>query len=112
MLMKMSASDELAIESAPAVAKSVVETVSGETRPIPVAASAAVDAVPAAEEDEDVEEDEDADVKVVQQPTTRFNVMEVTLASSAEPLSEQPPRRDYDFGDLKFGNGYNPSEEK
>ncbi|MCI8855483.1 MAG: DivIVA domain-containing protein [Clostridiaceae bacterium] len=106
MLMKMSASDELAIESAPAVAKSVVETVSGETRPIPVAASAAVDAVPAAEEDED------ADVKVVQQPTTRFNVMEVTLASSAEPLSEQHPRRDYDFGDLKFGNGYNPSEEK
>ncbi len=104
MLMKMSASDELAIESAPAVAKAVVEPVSTDTRvqPLPVSA----EAMPAPEEDED------ADVKVVQQPTARFNVMEVTLASSAEPLPEQHNRRDYDFGDLKFGVDYNPTEDK
>ena len=105
MLMKMSASDELAVESAPAVAKAVVEPVSSDTRiqPMPIAA-----AVPAPLP----EEDEDADVKVAQQPTSRFNVMEVTLASSSEPLPEQHGRRDFDFGDLKFGADYNPNDDK
>ena len=105
MLMKMSASDELAVESAPAVAKAVVEPVSSDTRiqPMPIAA-----AVPAPLP----EEDEDADVKVAQQPTSRFNVMEVTLASSSEPLPEQHGRRDFDFGDLKFGAYYNPNDDK
>ena len=105
MLMKMSASDELAVESAPAVAKAVVEPVSSDTRiqPMPIAA-----AVPAPLP----EEDEDADVKVAQQPTSRFNVMEVTLASSSEPLPEQHGRRDFDFGDLKFGADYTPNDDK
>ena len=105
MLMKLSASDELAVEGAPAVAKGVVEPVSSDTRiqPMPIAA-----AVPAPLP----EEDEDADVKVAQQPTSRFNVMEVTLASSSEPLPEQHGRRDFDFGDLKFGADYNPNDDK
>ncbi len=108
MLMKMSASDDLAIESAPAVAKAVVEPVSSDTRPQPMPTQA----VAAAEGTVAVEADEDEDVKVVQQPTTRFNVMEVTLASSAEPLPEQHGRRDFDFGDLKFGADYNPTEDR
>lgn len=108
MLMKMSASDDLTIESAPAVAKAVVEPVMPDARmqPMPKAAAPVLN-----EPAEDIA-DEDADVKVVQQPTTRFNVMEVTLASSAEPLPEQHSRRDFDFGDLKFGADYNPSEER
>ncbi len=108
MLMKMSASDDLAIESAPAVAKAVVEPVSSDTRPQPMPTQA----VAAAEGTVAVEADENEDVKVVQQPTTRFNVMEVTLASSAEPLPEQHGRRDFDFGDLKFGADYNPTEDR
>lgn len=115
MLMKMSASDELAIESAPVVAKAVVEPVSSDTRPQPMPAAAPAQggrgSKAAGGKDADVP-DEDEDVKVVQQPTTRFNVMEVTLASSAEPLPEQHNRRDFDFGDLKFGADYNPSEER
>lgn len=104
MLMKMSASDELTIESPPAVAKAVVEPVSGDTRPQPMPTAVTTAAA------QPEQPDEDADMKVAAQPTARFNVMEVTLASSAEPLPEQHSRRDFDFGDLKFGADYNPSE--
>lgn len=108
MLMKMSASDELTIESAPAVAKAVVDPVPADARQ----QTMAVPAVPALEGNVTDAADEDEDVKVVQQPTTRFNVMEVTLASSAEPLPEQHSRREFDFGDLKFGADYNPSDDR
>lgn len=117
MLMKMSASDELAIESAPAVAKAVVEPVSSDTRiqpPMqPMSKPAAAKKKPQVPvEPVPAEEDEDADMKVAQQPTNRFNVMEVSLASSSEPLPEQHSRRDFDFGDLKFGSDYNPNDDK
>lgn len=120
MLMKMSASDELVPESAPAVAKAVVEPVSSDTRIQPMPGSAAQGRAPARppqqarapmpEAPVPAAEDEDADMKVAQQPTNRFNVMEVTLASSAEPLPEQHNHRDFDFGELKFGTDYNPNE--
>lgn len=112
MLMKMSASDELAIESAPAVAKAVVEPVSSDTRIQPMPNAAAAKMKPQVPAEPVPEEDEDADMKVAQQPTNRFNVMEVSLASSSEPLPEQRSRRDFDFGDLKFGSDYNPNEDK
>ena len=112
MLMKMSASDELAMESAPAVAKAVVEPVSADTRIQPMPKPAATKMKPQVPAEPVPEEDEDADMKVAQQPTNRFNVMEVSLASSSEPLPEQHGRRDFDFGDLKFGADYDPNKDK
>lgn len=101
MLMKLSASDELAPEIVPTAAPAeAAEPVSDATQPVPAPAAETADASVA----------DDEDVKIAQ-PTSRFNVMEVELASSAEPLPDHS-RKDFDFGDLKFGTDYNPTEEK